>query len=115
MVSWRGLFGVLAAIALVVEPMRTQQLPEAVGRGIPKKAVRQNERSRLEFPSTAWAGVRRGVASQGERPFHESAARKITAARRSHGVDSTSVGIGVLSTGVATLVNGEASEICWTG
>ena len=109
-VSWRGLFGVLAAIALVVEPMRTQQLPEAVGRGIPKKAVRQNERSRLEFPSTAWAGVRRGVASQGERPFHESAARKITAARRSHGVDGPGVGIGVLSGGVATLMTGEAAS-----
>ena len=38
-----------------------------------------------------------------------SAARQAAAMRRSHGVDGTGVGIGVLSTGVARLVSGEAA------
>ena len=37
------------------------------------------------------------------------AARQVVAVRRSHGVDGTGVGIGVLSTGVATLITGEAA------
>ena len=37
------------------------------------------------------------------------AARQVVAVRRSHGVDGTGVGIGVLSSGVATLINGEAA------
>ena len=37
------------------------------------------------------------------------AARQVVAVRRSHGVDGTGVGIGVLSSGVATLMTGEAA------
>ena len=37
----------------------------------------------------------------------EQAASQVAAMRRSHGVDGTGIGIGVLSTGVATLVAGE--------
>ncbi len=71
--SWAlGVFGVLAAISLLIEPIRAEQPAVAAGGGIQKRADRQ------------------GVAM-----------------RRSHGVDGTGGGIGVLSTGVTPLVTEE--------
>ncbi len=71
--SWAlGVFGVLAAISLLIEPIRAEQPAAAAGGGIQKRADRQ-----------------------------------VAALRRSRGVDGTGVGIGVLSSGVATLVTEE--------
>ena len=53
---------------------------------------------RTEQPAAAAGG---GIQKQ--------AARQGAAMRRSHGVDGTGVGIGVLSSGVATLITGEAA------
>ena len=62
--GWRGMLGTLAAISLLIEPIRTEQ---------------------------------------------PAAARQGAAMRRSQGVDGTGIGIGVLSSGVATLITGEAA------
>ena len=71
--SWAlGVFGVLAAISLLIEPIRAEQPAAAAGGGIQKRAARQG-----------------------------------AALRRSHGVDGTGGGIGVLSTGVTPLVTEE--------
>ena len=53
---------------------------------------------RTEQPAAAaGAGIRKWAAGQ------------VVAVRRSHGVDGTGIGIGVLSSGVATLITGEAA------
>ena len=107
--SWRGLFGALATIVLLVGTIRAQQPLTGTGSRLSKKLGRQIEVLLPEFPSAAWIGTRNGMGAETVNLPQGSAARQAAAMRQSHGVDGTGVGIGVLSTGVARLVSGEAA------
>ena len=107
--SWRGLLGALATIVLLVGTIRAQQPLTGTGSRLSKKLGRQIEVLLPEFPSAAWIGARNGMGAETVNLPQDSAARQAAAMRRSHGVDGTGVGIGVLSTGVARLVSGEAA------
>ena len=96
--SWRGLLGALATIVPLVGTIRAQQPLTGTGSRLSKKLGRQIEVLLPEFPSAAWIGARNGMGAETVNLPQGSAARQAAAMRRSHGVDGTGVGIGVLST-----------------
>ena len=88
---WRGLLGALAAISLLVGPLRAQQPPAGTGGRLSKQVGRQIEVLGPEFPSAEWRGARNRVRtrkvtpSQGRlRPASRSNAPESRCGRHRH-------------------------------
>ena len=102
--------GVLVATSLWVEPIWSQHPPPTAAGGIPKQASRPIKQPWPEFPSVEWTGPKDEIAHRRVRPSRDRASQQLAALRRRQSVDGTGVGIGVLSTGVAAVMAGEAAE-----
>ena len=107
---WRGVLGTFAVIALLVEPIQTQQPQAAAGGAFPSKAGREDPALWQEFRSAARVSVRDVRRIPGGGPSRGSALRQLAATRRNHGVDGTGIGIGVISIGAAPLATGDAPD-----
>ena len=107
---WRGLLGAFAVISLLVEPIQTQHPQAAAGGAFPRKAGPEDPAVWQEFRSAARVSVRDVRRNPEAGRSRGSARRQVAAMRRSHGVDGTGIGIGVIATGAVPLATGDASE-----